>query len=477
MIFLEGFQVKIGSRTILQNIHFKQNKFQNTAIIGSAAAGKTTFAKSIMGALFATGKAQLPHHSQITYVGQQHLFTDYTHTRSNLYYQQRFQSFDESTTEKVAQYLQIDSSAHKNNFEKKWRSLLNIDTLLDKNLIHLSNGENKRVQLYKSILQKTEWIIFDQPFIGLDVETRTLLSTAMNALNEDGITYLLLISNTDLPQSVEQVYVLENGKLSDTIPVNQFIQNPAYYFSPQRKQWNSSLLELEEKIFPYKNFVSLHNVNIHYGDKYLLKNINFTVAPNTAYCVYGHNGAGKSTLLSLITADHPQAYSNDVYLFDRKRGTGESIWYIKKNIGYLSPELHLYFDANSTCYETIGSGFFDTIGLFRKLNDTQDQKIKQWLQLLDLEHLSDKRLSTCSTGEQVQILLARACIKTPALLILDEPCQGLDENQTQMINDLIDMIFEKSNMSVLYVTHYHHQIPKCISQFYQLVNGEGTHHQ
>jgi molybdate transport system ATP-binding protein len=188
--------------------------------------------------------------------------------------------------------------------------------------------------------------------------------------------------------------------------------------------------------------------------------------------VKGHNGAGKSTLLSLITADNPQAYSQDIHLFDRKRGTGESIWDIKKRIGFVSPELHKFFDFTAAVHHVVASGLFDTMGLYKPLNAAQESLVNQWLDVFDLSEDRNKPLALVSTGQQRRALLARALIKNPVLLVLDEPCQGLDEQQTQHFLALIDEICKQSGSTVIYVSHYSHEIPSCISQVLELKEGQ-----
>jgi len=213
------------------------------------------------------------------------------------------------------------------------------------------------------------------------------------------------------------------------------------------------------------------DVHVRYGERKILNNIHWVVKKGERWNLSGPNGAGKSTMLSLITADNPQAYSNEIYLFDKRRGSGESIWDIKQKIGFVSPELHLYFDYSATCFEVIASGFFDTIGLFRHLKNEQEEKILLWLKLLQLENIKSKRLSQLSLGEQRKTLLARALVKMPPLLILDEPCQGLDDEQAFYFKNLINQICEAFNTTLVYVSHYKHQIPGCVSHFLELEDG------
>jgi molybdate transport system ATP-binding protein len=203
----------------------------------------------------------------------------------------------------------------------------------------------------------------------------------------------------------------------------------------------------------------------------ILDGINWEIEKGACWGLSGHNGAGKSTLLSLITADNPQAYANDIYLFDRKRGSGESIWEIKHKIGYLSPELQLYFDPAATAFTAVASGLFDTIGLFRRLSADQEQYVNEWLQFLDCAAYGNRLLSSLPAGLQRMILLGRSLIKTPPLLILDEPCQGLDGAQTALTLHIIDRYCNDFGASLIFVSHYQDEFPACISQILHLQKG------
>ena len=185
----------------------------------------------------------------------------------------------------------------------------------------------------------------------------------------------------------------------------------------------------------------------------------------------GPNGAGKSTLLSLITADNPQAYANEIYLFDKRRGRGESIWDIKKRIGYVSPELHLYFESFTTAFDVVASGLFDTVGLFRQLNEEQTGLVKKWMNLLGIEDVSKYLLKNLSLGKQRLVLFARALVKNPPFLILDEPAQGLDDEQQQLFKSIIEQLCEHTNKTLIYVTHLQNEVPSCVTKSLRLQAG------
>ena len=158
-------------------------------------------------------------------------------------------------------------------------------------------------------------------------------------------------------------------------------------------------------------------------------------------------------------------------LFRSERGTGESIWDIKKKIGFVSPELHLYFDQQASCFEVIASGLFDTIGLFRRLNAAQEEQVSLWMQLMNLTVFRDKRIYQLSGSQQRMALLARALIKNPPLLILDEPTQGLDQTQTNCFKQLVTAICKRFQTTLIYVSHYSSDLPVCIDHFLRLENG------
>src|SRR6185312_799641 len=210
--------------------------------------------------------------------------------------------------------------------------------------------------------------------------------------------------------------------------------------------------------------IEMKNVHLKYGEHTILCNLNWEVKQGEKWLLKGRNGAGKSSLLSMITGDHPQAYSNEIYLFGKRRGSGESIWDIKQKTGFISPELHAYFDKNISCFQAIGSGYFDTIGLFKKLSTKQYNNILQWLDFLQLSHVSKKPLHSISASLQRMILFARALVKNPPLLVLDEPCQGLDQQQSNQFVSLIDRICSGSNKTLIYVSHDVSNIPTCIEK-------------
>ena len=495
---LRGVTVQIGGGKLLDRLDWTIRRGEQWAVTGESGSGKTVLAHTLMGRHFYTGEMNDPddtnaaHHpekSLIAIVEQQHKFRSQAGA-TELYYQQRFNASDADKTITVAQELAeyagwegggadvaigpVDGVRVKAT--ESWLDSLHIRPLLNKPLIQLSNGENKRVQLAIALLEDPGCLILDNPFLGLDTEGRTTLHGIINRLAAEGMQILLITSSREIPDCITHIGQLAKGRWSFCGPRAGF-HHPSQPNTTE--QLNTAILTrlrqaAQDDATAGDDFsvaVKMVNTTIKYGEATILNHINWEVRKGERWNVSGPNGAGKSTLLSLITADNPQAYANEIWLFDRRRGTGETIWDIKRKIGFVSPELHLYFDTGANCFEVIASGLFDTIGLFRPLTAQQEERTLLWMQLLSLQELRTRRLAQLSTGQQRMVLLARALIRNPPMLILDEPSQGLDEEQTAWFKSLVTAICEAFNKTLIYVSHYRQELPACIDKFLQLEKG------
>ncbi|MDX2045158.1 MAG: ATP-binding cassette domain-containing protein [Chitinophagaceae bacterium] len=458
----------------LKNINLTIHAGEQWAITGGSGSGKTSLAHAIAGSVFYRGLIQFYFdeghiHPHIAVAEQQHRFRNLSHT-SDFYYQQRFNSPDAEDAITVKEELLKHDDGSSNSHD--WINVLHLTKLMDEPLIQLSNGENKRLQLVRILLDNPQLIILDNPFTGLDAEGRETLQKVIDTVIQKGVHVLLICNLPELPGSITHVAVLKSGQLiyagtKENIP-HSIPEEPINTFTINTEKLN----QLNSASEDFSCAVKMKNVNVSYGERMILQNINWLVKKGECWSVSGHNGAGKSTLLSLITADNPQAYGNEIYLFDKRRGKGESIWDIKKRIGYISPELHLYFERSATCFEVIASGLFDTIGLFRKLSVIQEEQADWWADVMQLKPLYNKPLYQLSLSQQRMVLLARALVKTPPLLILDEPCQGLDTEQAYCFNQLVNMLCTNFGTTLIYVSHYEKDIPPCVNHFLRLENGK-----
>ena len=206
----------------------------------------------------------------------------------------------------------------------------------------------------------------------------------------------------------------------------------------------------------------LNNVSIRYGKRTILKDLSMTVRNGEHWALSGQNGAGKSTLLSLICADNPQSYACDIELFGNPRGSGESIWDIKKHIGYVSPEMHRAYRKDLPCKRIVASGMSDSVGLYHKPSESDYERCMFWIRMFGIDALADKSFLKVSSGEQRLVLLARAFVKDPKLLILDEPLHGLDNTNRRLVKDIIETFCRRKDKTLIMVTHYKNELPACI---------------
>ncbi len=477
-IIANNVSVKLQGITVLNGVSFDVQQNQHLAIVGASGSGKTTLAKALAGHAFAKGNIGILFDKssslepRVQLIEQRYTFKNLSNVK-DFYYQQRFNSFDAEDAPTVMQeLLQI---ADKNDHEKieQWLDELGMQHRKDAPIIQLSSGEHKRFQLIKALIHPSQILILDYPFIGLDVESRKKLHNIINETAASGTTVILITDVHEIPDCITHVLHLEDGELE------AFEEKECFNFSSvthhhNHPHFNIHALPVQPSTNNFSIAVEMKNVSVKYGGKKILNNISWKVDRGDKWLLKGHNGAGKSTLLSLITGDNPQAYANEIYLFDKRRGYGESIWDIKQKIGYVSPELHAFFEKNISCYDAIGSGFFDTVGLYKKLSQEQHQLIQQWLDFLRISHVHQKPLSSISSGGQRLTLLARALVKNPPLLVLDEPCQGLDDEQKEQFVQLIDDLCEQLDKTLIYVSHYEEEIPECVDKVLLLEAGHET---
>lgn len=474
VVHIENLSLKYQHKLVLKDLNWTIHTGENWCLNGKSGSGKTSLAKIIAGlaphqAAVNINFNPLSHlPAQVHYVSSWYQFKD-LEGDTNFYYQQRYNSQQAHRTHTVNAELQNYGKEHQLRFAEVEEILnaLGFAALKATQLIQLSSGEHKKLQLVKALWLKPQLLILDQPYTGLDYISRKNLNILLNELTAEGVQLVVISDTTELPSSIAHFATIIDGQLSisNVKPVAEILTDSAIkhipYFLSKAPTPSSPIL------------IRMANVNVSYGEKQVLKNVNWEVKAGEKWLLQGHNGSGKSTLLSLVNGDHPQAYANDIHLFGNKRGSGESIWDIKSHIGLISPELHWYFDPSATVFESIASGFFDSSGLFKSINTEKKNQVEELIHYFELTEYKNDLLNTLPLGKQRLVLLARTIIKNPELLILDEPCQGLDYIQTQYFNQLVDELCT-NGMTLIYVGHFETQLPNCLSYKLVLNNGEVT---
>jgi molybdate transport system ATP-binding protein len=361
---------------------------------------------------------------------------------------------------------------------ENWVQRLGIDKILDRGLRFISTGEMRKTLLIAAILDNPGLLILDSPLDGLDLATQLEMRQVIEELLASSMALLLLCRQIeDVPAGVTHVLVMDQGQAlahgeRDTVLRDSAVQALMAPPLPELASLPPAAPRPYE-LPPREPLLVLRDVDVSYADLQVLRAVNWTFPRGVHCCVSGANGCGKTTLLSLVTGDNHKAYGQDITLFGIRRGSGESIWDIKQKYGQIDTQLHLNFARGMKVLEVVVSGFFDTIGLYDDWGDAQRDHAQAWLRALALENYARECFDTLSFGLQRMVLLARAMVKSPAILLLDEPTLGLDGHHRTLILRAIDHIAANSDTQVIFVSHSAGEMPDCINQQLRFEPREG----
>ncbi len=457
--------------TSLENPNHVEIPAGVTAVIGPNGAGKSLLGDIIAhGRNFRTNVVSAPDGFKVKKVE----FAD-IHSLRGLnaagYYQQRFEATMNDDVPVVADALpdNVDISDVLDVCQH-----LGLHGILEKRINFLSSGELRKLLIAITLSERPGLLILDNPYIGLDRPSRSILDEAIKLLRADGLNVMLLVCDPyDIPDYADAVLPVVDMKIEPLIKVEGNIDEVREALLPQfeiefdLEAIQSPPISLSGR---YEDLVRFNDCRVANGKQELLSHFSWTIKDGERWALSGPNGSGKSTLLSLINADNPAGYRSDITLFDRRRGSGESIWDIKRLIGYVSPEMRLYFTGTGNLLSVIGHGLVDTVGNYVKLNPVQTSHAESWIKVLGLQTAASQQYSTLSAGQRQLALVARALIKQPRLLILDEPMHGLDYGRKRALRNLIEHMCRRADsqagvnpMSMIYVTHNPDELPGVIT--------------
>ncbi len=390
------------------------------------------------------------------------------------YYQKRWQATENEESPVVGDAL----GRARIEYHRDILDAVGVTPLLEKRVIFLSSGELRKLMIARSLMAEPELLIVDNPYIGLDAGSRETINTVLDDVaTKLGIKVLLLICHPkDMPTWINRIICMRDGGVEAVTTREGFHTNDALRHSLFAEETTTAktLPTLPDGMRAvddgaYSDAIVMKGVKVEYPPVTILRDVDWTVRRGEKWALLGKNGCGKSTLLSLVCGDNPQGYANDITLFGRRRGTGESIWDIKSHIGYISPDMHTFYQADIPCLDVVASGFFDTVGLFRKPNDEQRALALEWMKTFHCDDLASRSFLKTSYGEQRLVMLTRVFVKRPSLVILDEPLHGLDAGKKNLAKLLIEAYCDDPRVTLIYVTHYEEEIPECVERRKNLV--------
>ncbi len=504
-VHLDNVTLRLDESRLMPGLNWTMMPCERWAVVGPTGAGKSVLARALCGRIPVVAGSiryffDAQHESrcwvkpgEVLRVGVES-HTEALHVFAG-YHQARWEANAAADSPGVADWMGFatdpDSAA------SKLLEVLGVRDLVGRKVLHLSYGEMRRALIARALLEKPRLLILDDPFGGVDAASREALRRSIEDLlqSDDPVLLILLSRPDELPEgithllSIRDLSVIDQGDKSSVLnhlaeSSGSRMRNAECGMERQDQPERSALAGSKAvSLFrvPHSTFrtrqapcplIEIRNASVSYKEKQVLADVSWKVNPGEHWAVMGPNGSGKSTLLSLVLADNPQAYENDISLFGRRRGSGETVWEIKSRIGWVSSELLTYYEEDRlTCEQVVCSGFYDSIGLFRNCSRAQVSTARSWVESLGLTSLLGRPFRTASAGEKRLLLLARALVKSPEMLILDEPCLGLDSAHRALVLGLTELLCRMLEGSLIYVTHDPQEIGPCITHLLRLSEG------
>ena len=364
---------------------------------------------------------------------------------------------------------------------KRVTDVFSLADMLHRPFRALSTGETRKLLLAKALLSQAEILVLDEPWDGLDTQACDDFNALLLEISTQTTLVLVLNRLSEVPRFCQQLVLMQTGSIQWQTHITDDLAEQLTHISQLRHMQQQDLAlpaKDSDSFAPHPldanaPLVKLTNVKVNYADNIVFSGLNWTIEPQQHWQVTGPNGSGKTCLLNLITGDHPQCYVNDIFVFGYQRGSGESIWQIKQYIGYLSNAFHLDYRVNCSLLHVVLSGFYDSIGMYQQATKNQIALAEQWLALMALDQQSARPFQKLSFGDQRLVLLARAMVKHPALLILDEPCNGLDDINRLKVLALIDILAREGSTTLLYVNHHKEDAIPSIQQHLSMTDFNG----
>jgi molybdate transport system ATP-binding protein len=326
-----------------------------------------------------------------------------------------------------------------------------LETEYHRPLHSLSSGEQKKVLLNHLLFGKADFFLLDELYDHVDLQGQASILATMQLIAASKPVIQLVRRQKDILPFVQSFHWYQDNQLICFDTDLAFHEHLADHL--KQNSFRPIPRALKTIVAPTGPLVQMKELCVSYDERPILDSIDWTIETGECWQLKGPNGSGKSTLLSMITGDNPKGYGQELYLFGRKKGTGETVWEIKQYIGYFNPVMIQHFSRLDNIELMIVSGCMDSIGVYIKPSEMQLRLAKEWLDYLGLLSLKNKPIQFLPAAQQRMVLIARAMVKHPPLLILDEPTSGLNDASAALVIGMIEQIRKETKTTVLFVSH------------------------
>lgn len=480
LITIDDITVRLRDRWLLNGSSWQIRSGEQWTVIGPNGAGKTTLARAIAG-LLPVVQGKIHYHAfggmspieAIAYVASD-VRRDIWHRERDLDHARGFVGrFNQATTVReliCGHRADLTAPSDMQSRLADVAGCFNLDTLLNKPVSAVSTGEMSRVLVARELIRRPQMLILDEPFDGLDRIGRQDLMEMLDRLATSGLPIILVTHRPEeMLSATTHVLIVDGGRIAGASAVD----DPSLLFDAasavatkdgRRHRPNPHPARREaSRCVSSEPLIDMKAVTVRYGDTVVLDRFTWAMEEGEHWAITGPNGAGKSTILKLITGDCLQVYANRIRLFGKDRGVGQTLWKTRERLGVVSYDLSSGYQKRMSAMDVVCSGFFDSVGLYRHCDTVQIATAKRWLAQMDISALSQILFNQLSQGQRQMILIARAMVKNPKLLILDEPCAGLDPENRHTVLSLLELIGHSGTTGLIFVSHHEKEIPACIT--------------
>jgi len=350
------------------------------------------------------------------------------------------------------------ASAFIQNLEQHSRFIaaFNLGECMSKGYRQLSSGESRKLMLLSCVSKNPDVLLIENPYDGVDADGCLELDNLLHYLHRQGLLIIITVNNqNDIPHWCTHLGFIHKGGIALHGKKGEVLEK----LKTLDKDTSAIQLSVTEDAAPQQGtmlpgkLIELQDGFASYGETSIFSNLQLLVRRGQHTLITGPNGSGKSTLLHIITGDNQNCYTNNLRIFGIQRGSGESIWELKQHMGIVTPELHRNYHIPGSTLQVVLSGFFDSIGVYKNFSNAQKNEAIQWLKMTGLKEKVKTPFRQLSYAEQRLCLIARALIKLPPLLILDEPTQGLDQHNRNSLLDFLEIIADRKLSTILYASH------------------------